>query len=81
MGNQFSSTPMGLDMLESLGVACAHVVSTSELGEFDRSLTLCLDLKPGAVHPGRQYTVHLSLLGRGGLKARDNWTFFVDTVS
>ena len=81
MGNAISSTPMGLDVLESLGVAAAHVVSSTDLSEFDRALTLCLDLKPGAVHPGRQYTVYLSMLGRGGLKARDSWTFFVDPVS
>lgn len=78
MGNRWASTPMGLDALASLGVASAEVVSSADLGEFDRALTLCLTLRNGAVRQGTQYTVYLALLGAGGVKARDSKTFFVD---
>jgi hypothetical protein len=78
-GNPLSSTPMGLDTLAALGVAQAHVISATDLGEFDRALTLCLDLKPGAVRPSTQYTVRLAMIGRGGSKALDSKTFFVES--
>ena len=79
-GNNLSSVPIALDALVSLGVAQTHVVSSTNLGEFDRALTLCLDLRPGAVRPSTQYTVHLCMIGRGGVKARDSKTFFVESV-
>lgn len=78
MGNTISSSPIGLDGLAAMGVAQAEVVSSADLGDFDRTLTLCLSLKHGAVRQGVQYTVYLALLGSGGVKAKDSKTFFVD---
>jgi hypothetical protein len=79
-GNALASHPIGLDTLKSLGVVSSWVVSSTPLGEFDRALTLCLDLHPGAVRLDCQYTVHLALIGSGGVKARDNKTFFVESI-
>ena len=76
-GNKFHYIALGLENFESLGVARKSIVSETPVpGGNEIESTYCLELRPGAVALGKQYTVTLTTL-IGGHSTQDIKTFLV----